>query len=247
MPPQQNSMTGTSQWGLPSATTSTRNNPDQQDSWGQPKQLPNAGTDGWGQQVTSAGGQSNPSSANAAHMSQWGQPASYPSSSAWPSTNSGDTAQRTQPLPVSSQAGSAVTSGADMSGAMSDSPTTSASAVTQQSQWGATTSAGGQLPQADIAITSPASSISGGMASPNKDSTGTPTSWAGAAAKGLPKALPKPPEPVDPVKLAIEQTINNPEGWGRVPVRQDTTWGKPPEKKKQDDSNQWQAAPNNGM
>lgn len=240
--PSASPMTGTSQWGLPSSTTSTGNSDsDQQDSWGQPNRLPNAGTDGWGQS-SSSGGQSNPSSANA-HLSQWGQPqsATQPSST-WPTTNSGGSNQQSQPLlPQSTTASVSSMSVAAAASPSSGSLITSSSTVSQ-SQWGATSSTG----QPSAGLTSPTSSASGGLASPSKEGSAPTMSWANAAAAGLPKAPPKPPEPVDPVKLAIEQTINNPEGWGKMPVRQDTCWGKPPEKKKQDDSNQWQAAPNNG-
>ena len=257
--PTANSMSGASQWGLPTGPSTGNNDSDQQDSWGQPNRLPNAGTDGWGQSVSS-GGQSNPSSANAAHLSQRGQPPSVTSqpSSTWPTTNNSGAAggvgnQQSQSLLPQSSASAAVSTAAVSSisavaaGGVASASTgslniTSPSTVSQ-SQWGATTSTG--IPS-EAGLTSPSSSISGGLASPSKDGSTAPTSWAKAAAAGLPKAPPKPPEPVDPVKLAIEQTINNPEGWGKMPVRQDTSWGKPPEKKKQDDSNQWQAAPNNG-
>ena len=213
--PSTTSMSST-QWGLPSAA-------DSEDSWGQPKCLPNSGTDSWGMSAPSSSAantsssQSNPSSTGA-QASQWGQPTSHsPPSSVWGSNSGMSNQQPSVSVP---------TAGGDS---------------TASKQWGANTAAGqpnstSSMENASSAFTSTNPAVS----------ASTPTSWAGAAAKGLPKAQPKPPEPVDPVQLQIEQSINSPDGWGRMPIRQDTSWGNSPEMKKQDDSNQWQAAPNNG-
>ncbi|XP_067950415.1 trinucleotide repeat-containing gene 6C protein-like isoform X2 [Watersipora subatra] len=205
----------TTQWGMPSTPVTQA----EQDSWGQPKLLPNAGTDGWGQTASASSGQPiTPSSAPSAQPSQWGPSTSHSSSpaTAWQSTPSNPSTVSNPPDAVND---------------------TSASTA-QQSQWGATTSAGASNTVSPPTTTS--STQETGAAS------AAPTSWAGAAAKGLPKSLPKPQEPVDPAKVALELTINNPEGWGRVPVRQDTSWGKTPEKTHQDESNQWHSTQNNG-
>lgn len=221
--------TSTTQWGVPSTPVTQAD----QDSWGQAKLLPNAGTDGWGQpQPTvstspSQGATNTPSSApSAQQLTQWGQPTSHSSSAptAWQSTPT-NTSSSASNQPVSSPV-----------------PSTSASTV-QQSQWGATTSTG-----QPVDTVSPTTTTTTAVATqqPGAGVVAAPTSWAGAAAKGLPKPLPKPQEPVDPAKIALEQSINTPDGWGRVPVRQDTSWGKPPEKNKQDESNQWHSTQNNG-
>lgn len=216
----------TTQWGMPS-TPVTQAEPD---SWGQPNIIPDAGTDGWAQSTTTSSGSSQsqgatntPSSVSNTQLAQWGQPTSHSSSTpnAWQSTPTNMSSASNQFQPVSSSG-----------------PNSSSSSTVQQSQWGATTSAA--APSTNVVSQPTTTSATQEAAAP------APTSWAGAAAKGLPKPVPKPQEPVDPAKVALEQSINTPEGWGRVPVRQDTSWGKPPEKNKQDESNQWHSTQNNG-
>lgn len=221
-------------WGLSNTSSSTS----EEDSWGQPKRLPNAGTDGWGQPSSlSSANQSNPSNSSTQQPSQWGQPTK--SSTQSPSPTSG--------WPSSDGSNNSSSNGSNnQQPAAANVPTSnSSSSAASSKQWGANPTTGSQN------ATSPSSASNQGFGSATSatvtNSSSTPTSWAGAAAKGLPKAQPKPPEPaLDPIQLQIEQSINSPDGWGRVPVRQDTSWGKGPEKKKQDDSNQWQATPNNG-
>lgn len=219
MPPPSTTSMSSMQWGLPS-------NIDGEDSWGQPKCLPNTGADGWGSSVSTSSSQPNPSSSGA-QGNQWGQPTSHspPSSSVWASTGGMSNQQPSVSVPSSMSSDSTASS----------------------KQWGANNAAS-QLNTASSMENTSHSTFSSTVATASTAavSASTPTSWAGAAAKGLPKAQPKPPEPVDPVQLQIEQSINSPDGWGRTPIRQDTCWGKAPEMKKQDDSNQWQAAPNNG-
>lgn len=180
-----------------------------------------SGTECWGQSPATS--QSTPSSASA-QLNQWGTPSSHaPSTTAWSTVpTNGSTAN---------QASSVATTSASSS---------SASTATQQ--WGANSVTG---QSSTLSTPTPPNAAIPSLSSPQSESSTTPTSWAGAAAKGLPKPVPKPLEPVDPVKQMIEKMINSPDGWGR-PVDQGTPWAGMPEKNKQDESNKWQPTQNNG-
>ena len=86
-----------------------------------------------------------------------------------------------------------------------------------------------------------------------------PSTWAQAACKGLPqtemKSLTPPCEPpiiLNPKEQFIAQAINSHEGWGKRPIRQDTSWeieDSPRQQRRNsgsDDGSHWPATNNNG-
>ena len=118
----------------------------------------------------------------------------------------------------------------------------------QQSQWGGSSAIGpGSQSQTINPLnawgnTSQSSSSTNGIPKPigtqppmgqqQQQQTGLPvsgTSWAQAAGRGLPPGpKPGPPAPPDNVNMvrqdAISQAVNNNDGWGKTPVRQDRSW-----------------------
>ena len=202
--PSPNPGAGTEAWGAPE----NKSNPPQ--AWGQPNSKANNAPAGWGQPdaksnpSSSAGWGDLPSDSSSNSGSGWGQPPSKPSPSPWGQQSQSNQAQwggaAANPAPAPSSQWGAGASGSNVA------PTGS------QGAWGGGAPVGSKPP-----------------APPNQQSQ--PTSWAQAAGRGLYAQQNKPPTPVnptsqppDPKECYIAQVVNSHDGWGKRPIRQDTSW-----------------------
>lgn len=203
--PSPNPGAGTEAWGA----HDHKSNPPQ--AWGQPNSKANSSTPtGWGQPdakttpPASAGWGDVPSDVSSSTSSGWGQPAPKPSPSPW--------GQQTQSSTPPQWGGAGAANPPNQSSQWGAASGASVPPAGNQGAWGGGGPVGSKPP-----------------APPNQQ----PTSWAQAAGRGLyAQQQNKPPTPVNPVSQAqpdpkdhfIAQAVNSHDGWGKRPVRQDTSW-----------------------
>ena len=208
--PSPNPGAGTEAWGAPD----NKNNPPQ--AWGQPNSKANSSTPtGWSQSdakstpPASGGWGDVPADSSSQMSSGWGQPPPKSSPSPW-----GQSSQSTTPPQWAS-------------GGAANPP------VSQPSGWGAG-AAGATIPAAASQGAWGGGGPVGTKPPPAPSQQSQPTSWAQAAGRGLyAQQQSKPPTPSavnpvapqsDPKDHFIAQAVNSHDGWGKRPIRQDTSW-----------------------
>ncbi len=210
--------------------------------WGSPSPspIPGAGTEAWGapdpgKGAPQAWGQPN-TKANSSAPSGWGQSdakISAPSPSNWgdippPPDDTPATGWGAPPKPSPSPWGQPPQSNTQSQwGAPAANPPSNPQ---PQSHWGSAGAASGSgTPGTPDGPSAWGSSGPVGSKPPPNPQSQPPTSWAQAAGRGLYAQQQKPPTPAapptpDPKEQYIASVVNSSDGWGKCPIRQDTSW-----------------------